>query len=129
METRQTIQISDVTFEVSYSENEVQCFASVSKVNNHFTNVSEALLLVLREAIQLEPMAVNYEHGINVVLTDEYDGYSYSVVAINKSNKNDYESICNLYPELHSVLPDGTEIRFCAPYRTGLACEKDWEEE
>ena len=129
METKQTIQISDVTFEVSYSEEEVQCFASVSKVNEHFTNVSEALLLVLREAMQLEPMAVNYEHGINVVLTDEYDGYSYSVVAINKSNKNDYESICNLYPEVHSVLPDGTEIRFCAPYRTGLACEKDWEEE
>lgn len=129
METKQTIQISDVTFEVSYNEEEVQCFASVSKVNEHFTNVSEALLLVLREAIQLEPMAVNYSHGINVVLTDEYDGYSYSVVAIKKSDKSDYESLCDLYPELHSVLPDGTEIRFCAPYRTGLACEKDWEEE
>ena len=101
----------------------------MSKVNEHFTNVSEALLLVLREAIQLEPMAVTYEHGINVVLTDEYDGYSYSVVAIKKSDKSDYESLCDLYPELHSVLPDGTEIRFCAPYRTGLPCEKDWEEE
>lgn len=74
-------------------------------------------------------MAVNYEHGINVVLIDEYDGYSYSVLAIHKSDKNDYESICNLYSEVHSVLPDGTEIRFCAPYRTGLPCDKDWEEE
>lgn len=129
METKQNIQVSDVTFEVSYTETEVQCFASVSKVHKHFANVSEALLLVLREAMQLEPMAVNYEHGINVVLTDEHDGYSYSVLAIHKSDKNDYESVCNLYPELHSVLPDGTEIRFCAPYRTGLACEKDWEED
>lgn len=129
METKQTIQISDVTFEVSYSENEVQCFASVSKVHEHFTNVSEALLLVLREAIQLEPMAVNYTHGINVVLTDEYDGYSYSAVAIKKSDKNDNESICDLYPEAHSILSDGTEIRFSAPYRTGLPCERDWEEE
>lgn len=129
MESEKNIQVSDVTFEVSYTENEVQCFASVSKVNEHFANVSEALLLVLREAMQLEPMAVNYEHGINVVLTDDYDGYSYSVMAIHKSDKCDYESICNLYPEVHSVLPDGTEIRFCAPYRTGLPCEKDWEEE
>lgn len=129
MESEKNIIVSDVTFEVSYPENELQCFASVSKVNEHFTNVSEALLLVLREAMQLEPMAVNYEHGINVVLTDEYDGYSYSIVAIKKSNKNDYESICNLYPEVNSVLPDGTEIRFCAPYRTGLPCDRDWEEE
>lgn len=36
METKQNIQISDVTFEVSYNEEEVQCFASVSK----FTNTS-----------------------------------------------------------------------------------------
>lgn len=129
METKQNIQVSDVTFEVSYTENEVQCFASVSKVHERFANVSEALLFVLREAMQLEPMAVNYEHCINVVLTDEYDGYSYSVLAIHKSDKNDYESICNLYHEVNSVLPDGTEIRFCAPYRTGLPCEKDWEEE
>lgn len=129
METKQNIQVSDVTFEVSYSENEVQCFASVSKVHDHFTNVSEALLLVLREAIRLEPMAVTYEHGINVVLTDEYDGYSYSVMAIKKSDKSDYESICNLYHEIHSILTDGTEVRFCAPYRTGLPCERDWEEE
>ena len=129
METKQNIQVSDVTFEVSYTENEVQCFASVSKVHERFANVSEALLFVLREAMQLEPMAVNYEHGINVVLTDEYDGYSYRVLAIHKSDKNDYESICNLYHEVNSVLPDGTEIRFCAPYRTGLPCEKDWEEE
>lgn len=129
METKQNIQVSDVTFEVSYTENEVQCFASVSKVHERFANVSEALLFVLREAMQLEPMAVNYEHGINVVLTDEYDGYSYSVLAIHKSDKNDYESICNLYHEVNSVLPDGTEIRFCAPYRTGPPCEKDWEEE
>jgi len=129
MESEKNIIVSDVTFEVSYSEEEVQCFASVSKVNEHFTNVSEALLLVLREAMQLEPMAVTYEHGINVVLTDEYDGYSYSVLAIHKSDKNDYESLCDLYPELHSVLTDGTEIRLSAPYRTGLPCEKDWEED
>lgn len=129
METKKNIQVSDVTFEVSYNEEEVQCFASVSKASNHFTKVSEALLLVLREAMQLEPMAVKYEHGINVVLTDEYDGFSYSVIAIHKSDKCDYESICDLYPELHSVLTDGTEIRFCAPYRTGLPCEKDWEED
>lgn len=129
MESEKNIIVSDVTFEVSYTETEVQCFASVSKVHEHFANVSEALLLVLREAMQLEPMAVNYKHGINVGLTDEYDGYSYSVVAIKKSDKSDYESVCNLYPEVHSVLPDGTEIRFCDPYRTGLPCEKDWEEE
>lgn len=72
---------------------------------------------------------MNYKHGINVVLTDEYDGYSYSVVAIKKSDKSDYKSICDLYPEVHSILADGTEIRFSAPYRTGLACEKDWEED
>ena len=116
METKKNIQVSDVTFEVSYTENEVQCFASVSKVHEHFANVSE-------------PMAVSYKYGVNVVLTDEYDGYSYSVEAIHKSDKCDYESLCDLYPELHSVLPDGTEIRFCAPYRTGLPCEKDWEED
>ena len=85
METKKNIQVSDVTFEVSYTENEVQCFASVSKVHEHFANVSEALLLVLREAMQLEPMAVSYKYGVNVVLTDEYDGYSYSVEAIHKS--------------------------------------------
>nr|DAX46012.1 MAG TPA: hypothetical protein [Caudoviricetes sp.] len=129
MESEKNIIVSDVTFEVSYNEDRVQCFASVSKVNEHFTNVSEALLLVLREAMQLEPMAVSYKYGVNVVLTDEYDGYSYSVEAIHKSDKCDYESLCDLYPELHSVLPDGTEIRFCAPYRTGLPCEKDWEED
>lgn len=129
METKQNIQVSDVTFEVSYTENEVQCFASVSKVREVFTKLEETLLSVLMEAIKEEPMAVSYKNGINVVLTDEYDGYSYSVVAIKKSDKSDYESLCDLYPELHSVLPDGTEIRFSAPYRTGLPCEKDWEEE
>lgn len=129
MESEKSIKVSDVTFEHSYSENEVHYFASASKVREIFPKLEETLLSVLMEAIREEPMAVNYEHGINVVLTDEYDGYSYSVLAIHKSDKNDYESICNLYPEVHSVLHDGTEIRFCAPYRTGLPCEKDWEEE
>lgn len=129
MESEKNIIVSDVTFEVSYTENEVQCFASVSKVREVFTKLEETLLSVLMEAIKEEPMAVNYEHGINVVLTDEYDGYSYSVLAIHKSDKSDYESLCDLYPELHSFMPDGTEIRFCAPYRTGLPCERDWEEE
>lgn len=129
MESEKNIKVSDVTFEVSYNENEVQCFASVSKVREVFPKLEETLLSVLMEAIKEEPMAVSYENGISVSLTDDYDGYTYSVVAIHKSDKNDYESICNLYPEVHSTLPDGTEIRFCAPYRTGLPCEKDWEEE
>ena len=129
MESEKNIKVSDVTFEVSYTENEVQCFASVSKVREVFPKLEETLLSVLMEAIKEEPMAVSYENGISVSLTDDYDGYTYSVVAIHKSDKNDYESICNLYPEVHSTLPDGTEIRFCAPYRTGLPCEKDWEEE
>lgn len=129
MESEKNIKVSDVTFEVSYTENEVQCFASVSKVREVFPKLEETLLSVLMEAIKEEPMAVSYENGISVSLTDDYDGYTYSVVAIHKSDKNDYESICNLYPEVHSTLPDGTEIRFCAPYRTGLPCEKDWEED
>lgn len=129
MESEKNLIVSGVTFKYSYSESGVQCFASVSKVREVFPKLEETLLSVLMEAIKEEPMAVNYEHGINVVLSDEYDGYSYSVMAIKKSDKNDYESVCNLYPEVHSTLPDGTEIRFCAPYRTGLPCEKDWEEE
>ena len=57
MEAKQNIQVSDVTFEVSYTENEVQGFASVSKGREVFPKLEETLLSVLMEAIKEEPMA------------------------------------------------------------------------
>ena len=128
METKKTIEAFGLTFERIDDKSGIHYQAKVSNVAESVNDVKGVLLHVMGKAIEAEPMAVSYPYGIGVQISDEYDGYLYPVIAICKPAEDVAEWLGDDYHEVARVLGDGTEIRLGTPYRTGLPCEKDWED-
>lgn len=128
METKKTIEAFGLTFERIDDKSGVRYQAKVSNVTENVNDVKGVLLHVIGKAIEAEPMAVSYPYGIAVQIEDEYDGYLYPAIAISEPAEDVAEFLDDSYTEVAKVLVDGTEIRYGAPYRTGLPCEKDWED-
>lgn len=128
METKKTIEAFGLTFERIDDKSGVRYQAKVSNVTENINDVKGVLLHVIGKAIEAEPMAVSYPYGIAVQIEDEYDGYLYPAIAISEPAEDVAEFLDDSYTEVAQVLVDGTEIRYGVPYRTGLPCEKDWED-
>ena len=128
METKKIIEAFGLTFERIDDKSGIRYQAKVSNVAESVNDVKGVLLHVMGKAIEAEPMAVSYPYGIAVQIADEYDGYLYPVIAICKPAEDVAEWLGDDYHEVARVLGDGTEIRYGAPYRTGLPCEKYWED-
>lgn len=128
MGTKKTIEAFGLTFKRIDDMSGVRYQAKVSNVAENVNDVKGVLLHVMGKAIEAEPMAVSYPYGIGVQISDEYDGYLYPVIAICKPAEDVAEYLEDSYTEVARVLGDGTEIRLGTPYRTGLPCEKYWED-
>ena len=128
METKKTIEAFGLTFERIDDKSGIRYQARVSNVDVSVNDVKGVLLHVMGKAIEAEPMAVSYPYGIAVQIADERDGYLYPAIAISEPAEDVAEWLGDDYTEVARVLGDGTEIRLGAPYRTGLPCEKDWED-
>ncbi|RKV77778.1 MAG: hypothetical protein D8H91_10165 [Alloprevotella sp.] len=128
METKKTIEAFGLTFERIDDKSGIRYQARVSNVEENVNDVKGVLLHVMGKAIEAEPMAVSYTYGIAVQIADEYDGYLYPAIAISEPAEDVAEYLEDSYTEVARVLGDGTEIRYGVPYRTGLPCEKDWED-
>lgn len=128
METKMNIEAFGLTFERIDDKSGIRYQARVSNVAENVNDVKGVLLHVMGKAIEVEPMAVSYPYGIAVQIADEYDGYLYPAIAISDPSEDVAEYLEDSYTEVARVLGDGTEIRLGTPYRTGLPCEKDWED-
>ena len=128
METKMNIEAFGLTFERIDDKSGIRYQARVSNVADNVADIKGVLLHVMGKAIEAEPMAVSYPYGIAVQIEDEYDGYLYPAIAISEPAEDVAEFLDDSYTEVARVLGDGTEIRIGTPYRTGLPCEKDWEE-
>lgn len=128
METKKIIKAFGLTFERIDDKSGIRYQAEASKVAESVNDIKEVLLHVIEKAIATEPTAVAYQYGIAVQIVDKYDGYIYPAIAICKPAEDIAEWLGDDYPEVARVLVDGTEIRYGVPYRTGLPCEKDWED-
>ena len=128
METKMNIEAFGLTFERIDDKSGIRYQARVSNVADNVADIKGVLLHVMGKAIEAEPMAVSYPYGIAVQIEDEYDGYLYPAIAISEPAKDVAEFLDDSYTEVARVLGDGTEIRLGTPYRTGLPCEKDWED-
>lgn len=128
METKMNIEAFGLTFERIDDKSGIRYQARVSNVADNVADIKGVLLHVMGKAIEAEPMAVSYPYGIAVQIEDEYDGYLYPAIAISEPAEDVAEFLDDSYTEVARVLGDGTEIRIGTPYRTGLPCEKDWED-
>ena len=128
METKKTIEAFGLTFKRIDDMSGVRYQAKVSNVAENVNDVKGVLLHVIGKAIEAEPMVVSHPYGIAVQIADEYDGYLYPAIAISEPAEDVAEYLEDSYTEVARVLGDGTEIRYGVPYRTGLPCEKDWED-
>lgn len=128
METKMNIEAFGLTFERIDDKSGIRYQARVSNVADNVDDVKGVLLHVMGKAIEAEPMAVSYPYGIAVQIKDEYDGLLYPAIAISEPAEDVAEYLEDSYTEVARVLGDGTEIRLGTPYRTGLPCEKDWED-
>lgn len=128
METKTIIEAFGLKFERIDDKSGIRYQAEASKVAKSVNDIKGVLLHVIEKAIATEPTAVAYQYGIAVQIVDKYDGYIYPAIAICKPDEDVTEFLADQYSEVARVLNDGTEIRYGAPYRTGLPCEKDWEE-
>lgn len=128
METKKTIEAFGLTFKRIDDMSGVRYQAKVSNVAENVNDVKGVLLHVIGKAIEAEPMVVSHPYGIAVQIADEYDGYLYPAIAISEPAEDVAELLNESYTEVARVLGDGTEIRIGTPYRTGLPCEKDWED-
>jgi len=128
METKKIIEAFGLTFERIDDMSGVRYQAKVSNVADNVADIKGVLLHVIGKAIEAEPMVVSHPYGIAAQISDEYDGYLYPAIAISEPAEDVAEYLEDSYTEVARVLGDGTEIRLGTPYRTGLPCEKDWED-
>lgn len=128
METKKTIEAFGLTFERIEDNSGIRYQARVSNVADNVADIKGVLLHVIEKAIEAEPIAVTYRYGLSVQISDEYDGYLYPAIAISEPDEDVAEYLEDSYTEVARVMGDGTEIRIGTPYRTGLPCEKDWED-
>ena len=128
METKKTIAAFGLTFERIEDNSGIRYQARVSNVEDNVADIKGVLLHVIEKAIEAEPIAVTYRYGLSVQISDEYDGYLYPAIAISEPDEDVAEYLEDSYTEVARVMGDGTEIRIGTPYRTGLPCEKDWED-
>lgn len=128
METKKTIEAFGLTFERIEDNSGIRYQARVSNVADNVADIKGVLLHVIEKAIEAEPIAVTYRYGLSVQVSDEYDGYLYPAIAISEPDEDVAEYLEDSYTEVARVMGDGTEIRIGTPYRTGLPCEKDWED-
>ena len=128
METKKTIEAFGLTFERIEDNSGIRYQARVSNVEDNVADIKGVLLHVIEKAIEAEPIAVTYRYGLSVQISDEYDGYLYPAIAISEPDEDVAEYLEDSYTEVARVMGDGTEIRIGTPYRTGLPCEKDWED-
>lgn len=128
METKTIIEAFGLKFERIDDKSGIRYQAEASKVAESVNDIKGVLLHVIEKAIATEPTTVAYQYGIAVQIVDKYDGYIYPAIAICKPDEDVTEFLADQYSEVARVLNDGTEIRYGEPYRTGLPCEKDWED-